>query len=294
MKQSTLDKVSPTTSADRMALLRAKIAPIRNLVDDHPLYGSICTMEGLHTFLESHVFAVWDFMSLLKALQQVFTCVTIPWLPSRWSECRRLINEIVLGEESDEFGSVHVSHFELYLLAMREAGAKTDRVESFLDELHNGNNVRCALLAAGVPDEAARFVESTFLTIRESEPHVIAAAFTFGREDLIPDMFRSIVSDLNHAFPGRLGTLMYYLERHIDVDGDTHGPMALRMISDLCADDEQRWSEAAQAAIHALEARLVLWTAVHDRITSNHKFGPLLGQAVSKVHMPGRPAENLG
>ncbi len=295
MKQSTLDEISVRPiDADHIALLREKIAPIRELVNGHPLYGDICTMEDLHAFLESHVYAVWDFMSLLKALQRVFTCVTIPWLPSRFPECRRLVNEIVLGEESDEFGGAHVSHFELYRLAMREARANTGPVESFLGELHNGNDVRNALVAAGVPDEAARFVESTFLTIRGGEPHVMAAAFTFGREDLIPDMFRSIVSDLNRRFPGRLRTLLYYLERHIDVDGDTHGPMALQMIADLCADDEQRWSEAAQAAIQALEARLALWTAIHDRITSAHKFGSLLRHGVSRTRATRPCPESLG
>jgi hypothetical protein len=270
MKQYSFNVLPRTTGTDRIARLRETVAPYRTQVNEHPLYGSISSMENLHAFLESHVYAVWDFMSLLKSLQQVFTCVTIPWLPTRFPECRRLVNEIVLGEESDDFEGTHISHFELYRLAMQEAGANSAPVERFLNEIRDGSKVLPALVAAEVPYEAARFVETTFSVLHNSEPHVMAAAFTFGREDLIPEMFRSIVSDLNETSLGRLRTLTYYLERHIDVDGDAHGPMALRMVADLCRDDDRRWNEAAQAAIQALEARLTLWSGIYDRILAGH------------------------
>ncbi len=139
-------------------------------------------MEDLHTFLERHVYAVWDFMSLLKALQRVFTCVTVPWLPTGFPECRRLVNEIVLGEESDDFDGTHVSHFELYRLAKEEAGANIIPVEHFLNEIHNRTEVRSALTAADIPDEAARFVESTFSIVREGEPHVMARPLRLGEK----------------------------------------------------------------------------------------------------------------
>ena len=279
---------------DRIARLRETIAPHRKRVNEHPLYGSIRTMEDLHIFLESHVYAVWDFMSLLKALQRVFTCVTVPWQPTGFPECRRLVNEIVLGEESDDFDGTHVSHFELYRLAMEEAGANTTPLEHFLNEIRNRTEVRSALTAADVPDEAARFVESTFSIVREGEPHAMAASFTFGREDLIPEMFRSFVSDLNRTSLGRLHTLTYYLERHIDVDGDSHGPMALRMVADLCGDDDKRWSEAAHAATEALEARTALWSGIHERIVARRRMEVVSTRGVTTAFAPRRSAEVLG
>ena len=225
-------------------------------------------LKGLRVFLESHVYAVWDFMSLLKTLQRMFPCVQVPWIPSPYPECRRLINEIVLGEESDEFGNRHLSHFEVYRLAMSEAGANSGPIEELISQLQNGHDIKDAIAIAGVPDDAARFVCSTFRLITQREPHALVAAFTFGREDLIPDMFRSIVSELNTALPGKLNVLSYYLNRHIDVDGDSHGPMAIRMTAELCGDDEKRWSEATDGVIEALEARLMLWESIHNNLPS--------------------------
>ena len=49
--------------------------------------------------------------------------------------CRRLINEIVLGEESDQFDGRVLSHFEMYLAAMDQAGADRAPLERFLDAL---------------------------------------------------------------------------------------------------------------------------------------------------------------
>jgi hypothetical protein len=252
---------------DFMGQLRERIAPVRKQLNNHPLYRDIATIEELRIFFESHVFAVWDFMSLLKALQQMLTCARVPWLPTHSPLCRRLVNEIVLAEESDDFEGTYLSHFEMYRQAMLEARANVHPVDQFLKVLSNGTNITTALLEAKIPEEARQFVETTFSIIKQEKPHVVAAAFTFGREDLIPDMFRSMVSGLNKRFPGQLSTFLYYLARHIDVDGDSHGPMSLKMISELCAGEERRWDEAAQAAESALNARLALWTATHKRIS---------------------------
>lgn len=247
---------------------------MRARVNSHLLYREISSLEDLRVFLESHVFAVWDFMSLLKALQQMLTCVTVPWLPTRFPVCRRLVNDIVLGEESDTLNGNYLSHFELYRQAMLEAQANVQPIDSFLEQLSMGQPVSKALLADGIPPEAARFVESTFSIIYQGKPHIVAAAFAFGREDLIAGMFRSVVSGLHRRFPRHLGMFQFYLERHIEVDGDTHGPMSLKMISELCDTDATRWSEAAQAAEQALQARLALWTAIRERITLSRTLSP--------------------
>jgi hypothetical protein len=249
--------------------LEERIHPLRTRLARHPLYASIQSLEALHLFMESHVFAVWDFMSMLKTLQRGLTSVDIPWLPTKNAEARRLINEIVLGEESDQYQGRAVSHFELYLEAMRAAGANTARIQHVLEQIQRGASIHLALAAA--PEPARVFTESTFALINRNELYTIAAAFTFGREDLIPDMFRGFVRDLDRTMAGRLEIFVWYLERHIEVDGEEHGPMALRMVSELCGDDPLRWEQATEAAEAALQARLALWDGILKNITVHNE-----------------------
>ncbi len=249
-------------TATPLHALEAKLQPFYQRLAAHPLYASLRTANHLQTFLEAHVFAVWDFMSLLKSLQRGLTCVDVPWTPSALPESRRLVNEIVLGEESDVFEGQPLSHFEIYRIAMHRSGASTAAIDSMLTHLRNGATVEQALAQSGAPLPAQAFVWDTFSLIAEGKLHVTAAAFTFGREDLIPDMFKGFVRDLNRQLGGGLDTFLWYLERHIEVDGDEHGPMALRMIAELCGNDPTKWQEAERAAIFALESRLRFWDGI--------------------------------
>jgi Protein of unknown function (DUF3050) len=245
-----------------LQVLQEEIRPLQQKLAQHQLFRSFKTIEDLHLFMQSHVFAVWDFMSLLKALQRGLTCVEIPWTPRSYPESRYLVNQIVLGEECDSFEGRHLSHFELYLEAMRSSGANAASMERMLKCLTDGMDLREALTASHVPAAAASFVNSTFRLIGTNKLHVLAAAFTFGREDLIPDMFRRFLRDLDRRFDGRLEIFIWYLERHIEVDDGEHGPMALRMVSELCGTDRQRWGEATSAVMEALRARLALWDGI--------------------------------
>ena len=113
-----------------------KIQPQKNILLQHTLYKKIQTIDDLHHFLENHVYAVWDFMSLLKALQSKLTCTTTPWFATSNSEIRYLINEIVFIEETDlTLDGRHQSHYEMYIEAMEECGAKTNEATHFLSEV---------------------------------------------------------------------------------------------------------------------------------------------------------------
>ena len=197
-----------------------------------------------------HVFAVWDFMCLLKALQRVVTCVETPWLPRGDPATRRLINEIVTGEESDLLPSGRcVSHFELYLEAMEEAGANSSPIKSFLSELENGQQVEAALERCNAPRGAHEFVLTTMNVVRNGRPHEVAASFSIGREDVIPTMFIELLAGLPKSDSFSLKTFIYYLERHIELDGDEHSGMAEKMLSNLCGDDQGKWQESADTAV---------------------------------------------
>jgi hypothetical protein len=248
---------------NRINRLKEAIEPVRQALIRHPLYQQVSTLEDLQRFTEQHIFAVWDFMSLLKALQQQLTCTSVPWLPVGNAGTRYLINEIVTGEESDvdENGN-RSSHFELYLRAMQELGADTDVMSNFIKLIQKGCPINEALQSSHSPESAGRFVQHTFNVIGDGQAHAIAAVFTFGREDLIPSIFIEMVREIAARFPGKADVLQYYLERHIEVDGDHHSHLAYQMTAELCGEDEQKWQDATQAAVDALQARLELWDGI--------------------------------
>ena len=251
-------------------VLRREIAPLRNELVNHPLYASIKTLRSLNVFMEHHVFAVWDFMSLLKSLQRKLTCVDVPWVPRGNAATRYLINEIVTGEESDvDQSGVRLSHFELYLKAMKEAGSDTTLIENLIRHVGEGKGITNALNAIKVAKPVADFVENTFNTIATDKAHVLAAVFTFGRGDLIPGMFLSFVDELNKQTNYQVSTFQYYLERHIEVDGGHHSLLAYEMTEQLCADNSQYWSEATNAVKEALRARIALWNHIHEHISQS-------------------------
>ncbi len=242
-----------------------RIAPERERLLAHAVYGAVAAPEALRTFMEAHVFAVWDFMSLLKALQRALTCVEVPWTPPRSRVAARLINEVVLGEESDEVRPGEtMSHFELYVEAMREVGADTGPITRFVASVGRGTSVGAALDAARLPLHVRAFVEHTLATAACGEEERIAASFLIGREDLVPAMFRKMLPSVEKT--GRAVSLRLYLVRHIEVDEGEHGPLARRLLSELCAGDESRWRRATEAARSAIHARLGLWDGVVESL----------------------------
>jgi hypothetical protein len=243
--------------------LKAEIEPLKSQLVHHEVYSKITSLEHLHLFMQHHVFAVWDFMSLLKVLQKNLTCVSIPWVPVGDANTRYLINEIVTGEESDvdEQGHRH-SHFELYLMAMQQAGCAIDQINQMLGLIVKGHPVSDALRICGAPESVKAFVGNTFNVINTDKSFLQAAVFTFGREDLIPQMFISFVNELHAQSPDKISIFKYYLERHIEVDGDHHSHLAYEMTSSLCGKDAAKWEEATLYIKQALQCRIELWDAI--------------------------------
>jgi hypothetical protein len=146
-----------------MDRLQESVRPLRERIVSHEIYARISTPKALRQFMEHHVFAVWDFMTLLKALQIQLTCVEVPWRPRGDAASRRLINAIVLAEESDEDGEGgFASHFEMYHEAMRRADANVAAIDRLIALLGRNMPLADALGEAKVPIEAARFVQTTW------------------------------------------------------------------------------------------------------------------------------------
>lgn len=291
----------PATAIVRrhIALVRA-LHPATQALARHPLYPRIRTSTGLRVFMRSHVFAVWDFMTLLKRLQRDLTCLDTPWRPVADPISARFVNEIVLGEESDEVRpGVYMSHFSLYLAAMEEEGADRAPIDGFMAQIARGASPTTALEACSIPAATRAFVGHTLATA-QSATHEVAASFLLGRETIIPDMFGGLLQNdeyrglqapelperLRHRWeqlrrvagprgilphrrfghrPG-LKAFQLYLERHIELDGESHGPMGERLLMALCGDDSERWRQAEAAAGAALAHRHAMWDAVAAEI----------------------------
>jgi len=240
--------------------LKLSIQPTREALLAHSVYSQIKDFDGLKHFAKYHVFAVWDFMSLLKSLQIGLTCVSLPWVPVGSANTRFLINEIVTGEESDvdEQGN-RTSHFELYLSAMHQMGADTSKMEQLLSLLQTGSPIKDSIEAVDMPSQVKQFLQYTFEIAMHAPLHVKAAVFTFGREDLIPDMFTQILHKIYAEHPDKVSIFKYYIERHIEVDGGHHSLLAIQMVQQLCGTNKQFWKESEEAVIASLSARIALW-----------------------------------
>ncbi len=244
--------------------LQNNLQPLLETLMQHPLNRAMKTEADVRIYMQHHVFAVWDFMTLAKALQNQFTCTTLPWMPTPYPHLRRFVNEIVLEEESDVDAEGNpISHFEMYLAAMKALQADTTAIDRFLAALAETQPLD-ALEQAVLPMPVKHFVAYNLSVALQGKPHEIAAVFTFGRETIIPDMFAGIVAQMpdTEAF----APLRYYLHRHIELDGDAHGPIALTMMEAVCGTDNQKWQEAELAAQKALQHRIALWSLVAQEI----------------------------
>lgn len=240
---------------------------LRKELANHPVYAAVRNIDDLTIFMQHHVYSVWDFMSLVKYLQNQIAPARTPWFPLGDAQVQRFINDIVLEEESDEGipledgTPTYTSHFNLYIQAMEE-------VKKGSNELINGfiskavtDSLDSAMETMPIPSAAKAFMKTTFAFIHSDKPHVIAAAFALGREHIIPEMFRALLDRMNIARE-KAEVFHYYLDRHIQLDGDHHGPMSLRMLELLCEGDEAKIIEAEEAALHAIQARIDFWDGV--------------------------------
>ena len=242
------------------------LEPLKDKLRNHSLYNNIKDVEDLKIFSSAHVYAVWDFMSLLKFLQINLTSVSVPWFPNKNTATSKLINEIVAGEETDEDqDGVPASHFELYIDSIEEFGLNTSKIIKNINSLGNLETIENDIDELDLKDYVKDFLKFTFSVIKRGKVHEVASVFTFGREDLIPDMFIPLIEGINSE-NNDLNKLIYYFKRHIEVDGDMHGPMSMEMLSYLCNNDPIKIADSSSVSEEALLARISLWNGIENEI----------------------------
>ena len=238
----------------------------------HSVFSHVRSIEELRRLMSWHVFAVWDFMSLVKRLQYEFTSVTLPWTPPSRPYAARLLNDIVLGEESDMTpDGLHASHFELYLSAMREVGANTLQIEHFVDLVRSNIAVEVALRMVRAPEPVQKFVLTTIDSAKNGTVFEVLGSFLYGREDAIPQMFKTLLADWSVP-QEETPIFVYYLQRHIELDGDRHGPAATRLVSDLAQGSADTLEQIRRAGISAIEHRLAFWDALQSELVQRQEL----------------------
>jgi len=243
------------------------VRKLRKELATHPVYAAVTDMNDLTIFMQHHIYSVWDFMSLVKYLQNQVAPAQTPWLPFGDAQVQRFINDIVLEEEADEGipledgTTTYTSHFNLYAQAMEEVKEGSSQlIREFVSTVAS-DSLDIAKETIQIPSAAKEFMEITFGFINSNKPHVVAAAFALGREHIIPEMFRALLDKMKISRE-QANVFHYYLDRHIELDGDHHGPMSLRMLDLLCEGDEAKIAEAEEAALLAIKARIKFWDGV--------------------------------
>ena len=238
-------------------------------LSNHRLYSKINSVSNLKIFMEHHVYAVWDFMSLIKSLQMHIAPSTVPWTPPKNPRYANFINQLVLEEESDyalahSSKLTHASHFESYLHAMVEVGADTQPITDFISMV-NSEGLNAALQLSSVPEASKEFMRYTFSVIEGNKPYLLTAVLAYGREDLVPQLFRSLEDGLQLS-PKTAPSLYAYLQRHIQLDGEDHGPLAIQFLQELCEGSVHKYTAAIEVAEQALSIRLKFWDDIQSRL----------------------------
>ena len=246
-----------------------EVRKLMRQVHEHPIFSALTNKRSLKLFMGHHVYAVWDFMSIVKSVQHHVAPCTIPWVPAADNSVVKAINEIVLSEESDVnmSGNGSCSHFELYLESMKDIGAPTSEISNFVENVRNAE--LSEVISKNPNHPAYKFVSETFKTIMGKDPLVISCWFAYGREKIIPGMFTTALSNLGISRQ-QVPHFYYYLERHTELDGDEHQHFAQQLVDHFCKQDDSRIRKAQSACKEAIKARLKFWDGVLDVINSDN------------------------
>ncbi len=265
---------------DNLEIVNEHLAPLIQKIKNHSVYAAIDSIENLRIFMEYHVFAVWDFVCLLKELYQRLITTRAPWFPPKDPYSAHLISQILVDEENDHAldGQAYCSHFELYLQAMQALGADIRPIQYFLQRLKQGDILIAAMESAELSVAIQHFVLTTF-SFFDQDTHVLATAFVYGREAITAAMFAPLVQQLQRSIPphqqASMQPLFHYLNRHIELDHREHFPQALKMLCHLAGEDQKKWREIAVHAQLALQARLDFLDQIRSSIQKSNIRCPM-------------------
>ena len=251
---------------DNLENNKKKLKDLKQKITAHPLFANKLEPKYVCKFMESHIFAVWGFMSILKSLQKIIAPNNLPWMPNKNTKngLVNFVNEIILCEESDYIEGIgYISHFEIYLLAMKNMGAKTDQLDKLILRIADKGYNEKYLDDVDASDEVKSLLQHDLEVSMNGTLPEIVGAFTLGREKVIPNMFGYILPAIEQTSASK--HLITYLERHIDIDGDRHGPLSMKLLDTSCT--KKQLSIAYATAVKSMELRLLVWDRVYEDIS---------------------------
>jgi hypothetical protein len=250
------------------------ITPLLKVLATHKVFCSINSIAHARVYLQHQVFAVWDFMCLLKSLYRKLSTKDI-WYPPTSSISVHLIGSIMLEEESDinEQGD-RESHFETFVRAMEELDTDTSQIRGFIAWIKEEQSIEIAFEQIDVNPSIKKFVLSN-AEVLNLESHEVLSAFVFGRELITSIMFTNLMKALQHHMnymdQSHLCTLISYLNRHISLDADEHFPKALKALIELIGDDLAKLDQTIDVAKKVLGIRIDFLDGIHKDILSINK-----------------------
>ncbi len=239
-----------------------RIQQLYHHILSHPVFNSLISLDHLRRFSEIHVYAVWDFMVLLKALRRRLIPDQPLWLPPMDAIGAHLVNTLVAEEESDQLPDGRcLSHFELYLAAMEQIGANTQAIKTYLEYIREYHQWETVQQRSDPPQTARIFINDTW-HITQLEGHCIAASLAYAREHITEGMFSQILERFEHEPSASL--FIDYFQRHMDLDGGHHSEQSTQLVANLCGLDSKKWQQALDSAIFSLESRVRLLDGIYE------------------------------
>jgi hypothetical protein len=247
--------------------LTTTLQPWVDAVMRHPVFPLITTVPRLLCFAKIHVYAVWDFACLLRALQHSLVDSNFLWTPPANPLACRLINNLLAEEETDALpDGRYLSHFQLYLEAMQQCGADTRPIQQFILGIKQQMSLPRLLELPTLPKPAKIFIADTFKIITQSN-HTMAASLAFARGNITSGMFTKLLKHIPVKKNAKvLQGFVQYFQRHIDLDSSKHNQQSQQLLAELCGTNATKWQQAQEAAQFSLDSRLRLLDGIYAAV----------------------------
>ena len=238
-------------------------------VENHSVFEALESHYDIRRFLESHAYAVWDFMTLLEAFQNP-DGDTQPWDPPvGYQFADDFVHRV--GFREGDSGRPR-PHFDEYYSAMELLDADTDGIRILLEAIEDGRSADRALSMANPPVEARQHVQTTLDIAQTGDPTRIAGAI-LARRDIMPDEFSA---DLNRVlkdttprqpdFATVMPDCFAAFDQAMEFDWEQY---VNRVVHDVRIDPTDSGRQALMdSAKEMLDARLTLLDGIEDQILS--------------------------